>query len=173
MSGSDDHATGGHVEEVGAQERERRGELLAELQILGEMASTESALFHQVAAAKYGLGITDMKTLGVLLREGPMTAGHVARRLSLTTGAVTNLIDRLERQDLVKRVADPKDRRKVIVTVNYTALASGENVYLSMGEAFNTLHESYTTEQLEFLARYHRAAIELTKQEIAKLSQDV
>lgn len=152
------------------RDRARREELFAQLQILGEMSSTETALFHQAAAAKYGLGITDMKTLGVLMQEGPMTAGQIAKRLGLTTGAVTNLIDRLERQDLVKRVADPKDRRKVIVVVNMEKLASGQNIYLSMGAAFNKLHESYTTEQLEFLVRYHQASIELTKQEIAKLA---
>ncbi|MGE5334154.1 MAG: MarR family winged helix-turn-helix transcriptional regulator [Nitrososphaerota archaeon] len=157
--------------DVSEQERKRREELYAQLQTLGETASTESALFHQAAAASYGLGITDMKTLGVLLQEGAMTAGQIAKRLSLTTGAVTNLIDRLERQDLVKRMADPKDRRKVIVVVNQETLASGENVYLSMGEAFNRLYESYTTDELEFLVRYHQAAIELTKQEIAKLAR--
>lgn len=156
--------------DVSDQERKRREELYAQLQVLGETASTETALFHQAAAASYGLGITDMKTLGVLLQEGAMTAGQIAKRLSLTTGAVTNLIDRLERQELVKRMADPKDRRKVIVVVNQEKLASGENVYMSMGEAFNRLYESYTTDELEFLVRYQQAAIELTKQEIAKLA---
>lgn len=161
----------GSANDVSEQERRRREELYAQLQVLGETASTETALFHQAAAASYGLGITDMKTLGVLLQEGAMTAGQIAQRLSLTTGAVTNLIDRLERQDLVKRMADPKDRRKVIVVVNQEKLASGENVYLSMGEAFNRLYESYTIDELEFLARYQQAAIELTKQEIAKLAR--
>lgn len=161
----------GATDDADRLEREHRGELFAQLQLLGEVASTETALFHQAAAATYGLGITDMKALGVLLQEGPMTAGQIAKRLSLTSGAVTNLIDRLERQDLVKRVADPRDRRKVIVTVNYEKLASGENVYLSMGEAFYKLYETYTTEQLEFLVQYHKASIELNKQEIAKLAK--
>lgn len=143
-----------------------------QLQFLGQMASTETALFHQAAAAKYGLGITDMKTLSALQQEGPMTAGQLAKRLSLTTGAVTNLIDRLERQDFVTRAPDPHDRRKVIVAVNERKLATSENVYLSMGEAFNTLVETYSTEQLEFLVRFYRATIDLTKQEIAKLARN-
>jgi DNA-binding MarR family transcriptional regulator len=161
----------GATDDADRPEQEHRRELFAQLQLLGEVASTETALFHQAAAAKYGLGITDMKALGVLLQEGPLTAGQIAKRLSLTSGAVTNLIDRLERQDLVKRVADLSDRRKVIVTVNYEKLASGENVYLSMGEAFYKLYETYTTEQLEFLVQYHKASIELNKQEIAKLAK--
>jgi len=156
--------------DAGELERDHREALYARLYLLGETASSESALFHQAAAAKYGLGITDMKALGALLQEGPMTAGQIAKRLSLTTGAVTSVIDRLERRDLVKRVNDPSDRRKVIVTVNLVTLASGENVYRSIGEAFGKLHATYSTEELKFLVRYYEASIELTKQEIAKLA---
>jgi DNA-binding MarR family transcriptional regulator len=153
-----------------SDEAERRAALNAQLVVLGEVASTETALFHQVAAARYGLGITDMKALGALLREGPMTAGQLARRLSLTTGAVTSVIDRLARQDLVARQADAHDRRKVIVVANQARVAAGENVYRSIGEAFSRLHDTLTTEQLEFLVRYHEASIELTQREIAKLA---
>ncbi len=149
---------------------EHRRALVEQLQFLGEETSTETALFQQIAAAQYGLGITDMKTLSILIREGPMTAGEIGNRLSLTSGSVTTLIDRLERQDLVKRQPHTKDRRKVIVTVNQGKLASGENVYRSMGEAFARLLETYTTEQLEFLVQFHQASLELTKKEIARLA---
>jgi DNA-binding MarR family transcriptional regulator len=160
----------GDFDAADTAERERRKALYGQLQILGEVASGETALFHQVAAARYGLGVTDMKALGALLQEGPMTAGQIAKRLSLTTGAVTNVIDRLERQEFVRRMPDAKDRRKVIVAVNQEKLASGANVYLSIGGAFQRLHETYSTEQLEFLVRFYEASIELTKQEIAKLA---
>lgn len=156
---------------MGQNERERRKTLMARLYVLGEVASSEVALFQQAAAATYGLGITDMKTLGTLLQEGPMTAGQLAKRLSLTTGAVTNVIDRLERRDMVQRAPDPHDRRKVIVKVNHQTLASGENVYLSIGEAFRKLHETFSTEELEFLVRYQEASIEVTREEIAKLAR--
>lgn len=159
--------------DVGMAEAEQRHTLIAQMQILGEMASTETALFHQIAAAKIGLGITDMKALSSLVQEGPMTAGQLAKRLSLTTGAVTSVIDRLQRQNLVERVPDANDRRKVIVQVNQQTLASGENVYLSMGSAFSALLDTYTTEQLEFLVRFYQAQIELTRQEIAKLAPEV
>lgn len=158
------------LDEADKNALEHRKALADQLQFLGQMSSTETALFHQAAAARYGLGITDMKTLSALQQEGPMTAGQLAKRLSLTTGAVTNVIDRLERQDFVKRAPDAKDRRKVIVTINDEKLATGENVYLSMGEAFSKLFENYSTEQLEFLVRFYEASIELTKREIAKLA---
>ncbi len=98
-----------------------------------------------------------------------MTAGQLAKRLNLTTGAVTSVIDRLEQREITRRVADAGDRRKVIVTVNQDKLAAGNNVYRSMGEAFERLLETYSTQELEFLVRYFQASIELTKLEIAKL----
>src|SRR5438876_108001 len=124
-----------------------RKALMGQMQFLGQRASTETALFHQAAAAKLGLGITDTKTISVLLQEGAMTAGQLGRRLSLTSGAVTNVIDRLERRGIVQRASDAKDRRKVIVTVNENKLAAADKVYRSVGKS-----------------------IELTKQEIAKLA---
>ncbi len=157
-----------------SKERERRKALADQLLSLSQTASTETALFHQAAAAKYGLGITDMKTLNTLLQEGPMTPGQLARRLSLTTGAITNVVDRLERRNLVSRAPDPKDRRKVIIAVNQETLDASENVYQSIGEAFYALFGTYSTEELEFLARYFQTSIELTRREIAKLaSHDV
>src|SRR5271155_5123972 len=91
-----------------------RKALSEQLQFLGQMASTETAFFHHAAAAKNGLTITDSKTISALMQEGPMTAGQLAIRLNLTTGAITSVIDRLEKANLAVRVADPADRRKVV-----------------------------------------------------------
>jgi DNA-binding MarR family transcriptional regulator len=154
-----------------SEESERRKALMEQLQFLGEVVSTETALFQHLAAAQHGFGITDMKTLSILLREGPMTAGEIGNRVRLTSGSVTTLIDRLERRDLVKRQPHANDRRKVIVTVNQEKLAAGDDVYRSMGDAFARLLETYSTEQLEFLVQFHMATLELTKKEIAKLAQ--
>ncbi len=149
---------------------QRREALIEQLQFLGQMASTETALFHQMAAARYGLGITDMKTISILQQEGSMTAGQIAKRLSLTTGAVTNVIDRLERRNLVRREPDAYDRRKVIVVANQQQIETVGDPYRSIGATFEKLLRTYSTEELAFLARYSQAAIELTKQEIARLN---
>lgn len=162
-------ASGDNVDE----DANRRKALREELQFLGQMASTETALFHQKAAEHYGMGITEMKALSTLMQEGDMTAGQLADRLSLTTGAVTSLLDRLERRGAVKRKADPKDRRKVIASVNMKHLHKDGNVYSSVGESFDKLVRTYSTEELEFLVDYYRQTIELTKQEIARLRRRV
>ena len=153
-----------------APQGDEHAALVAQLQFLGEMSSTEAALFHHHAAAANGLGITDSKTISALMQEGPMTAGEIAKRLGLTTGAVTNVIDRLVRAGFVRRVADPKDRRKVIVEVDLPSLEKMSHVYDSVADAFQKLHEHYSVEELHFLIDYFTQSVEVTKAEVAKLA---
>jgi DNA-binding MarR family transcriptional regulator len=74
-------------------------------------------MFHAAVADRMGVSVTDAKCRSLLLQSGPMTAGDLARRLGLTTGAITGVIDRLERARLVRRADDPSDRRRVVVEV--------------------------------------------------------
>lgn len=152
------------------KDTEKRRALRAQLQFLGQMVSTETALFHQKAAEYYGLGITEMKTVSILMQEGDVTAGQLAERLNVTSGAVTNLLDRLQKIDVIQRKADPHDRRKVIITLNQKAFQASENIYESMGATFDDLMQTYSTNQLEFLVRHYTKSVELTKAEITKLS---
>jgi DNA-binding MarR family transcriptional regulator len=62
-----------------------------------------------------GLHSTDLGALCLLLLHGPAPAGRLAELTSLTTGAVTGVIDRLEAGGFVRREVDAADRRKVIV----------------------------------------------------------
>ncbi len=58
---------------------------------------------HEAIGRKAGMSGTEHKYLGFLLQKGAMTAGEFASLTGLTTGAVTNVIDRFERKKLVKR----------------------------------------------------------------------
>jgi DNA-binding MarR family transcriptional regulator len=67
------------------------------------------------AAEEVGLNPSDLGCLCLLLLHGPIPAGRIAELTGLTTGAITGVIDRLERAGFASRVVDPSDRRKVIV----------------------------------------------------------
>ncbi len=72
--------------------------------------STETILLHQAIADRLGLNPTDHKCLSLLLDAGePITAGELAVRTGLTTGAITGIVDRLERARFVRRERDPND----------------------------------------------------------------
>ncbi len=149
-----------------------RQELIERMGFLGQMFSTETAHFHHTAAAKNGVSVTDSKTVSVLMQEGPMTAGQLAERLSLTTGAVTSVIDRLVDCGIARRDPDPNDRRKVMVAINNEKIKDKAKTYESIGRSFTELLSTYSTEELHFLVRYYGAAIELLKQETKKLAEN-
>lgn len=147
-----------------------RQALFERLMFLGQMGSTETALFHQKVAESYGMSVTDMKTISTLTLEGPMTAGQIASRLNLTSGAVTALFDRLEKRGIIKRQPDAHDRRKVIAhVIEQKPVQQQPNPYQSMGEAYQQLLDKCTDEQLAFLVDYHEKQIEITKQQIAQI----
>ena len=148
---------------------DKRAELLARLTDLGAQSATMTALFQHRAASSYGVGVTDMKALDILMREGGKTAGQLAQALGVTSGAVTGVIDRLEKHGMAVRESDASDRRRVLVTANLETIAAGPNVYQSIGEAFARLHGSFSTEQLEFLAAYLQDSIDITKEQIERL----
>lgn len=58
---------------------------------------------------------TDLLCMCLLRLHGPATPGWLAEMTGLTTGAVTGVVDRLERAGYAHREADPEDRRRVIV----------------------------------------------------------
>src|ERR687898_2948115 len=77
--------------------------------------STETIMYHQNLSDVFGLHVTDHKCLDLIRQYGAMPAGRLAELTGLTTGAVTGIIDRLEKAGYVRRADDPKDRRRIIV----------------------------------------------------------
>jgi DNA-binding MarR family transcriptional regulator len=71
--------------------------------------------YEEAIAERLGLNVTDLRALELVVAEPGMTAGLVAERSGLTTGAVTGVLDRLERAGFVERRPDPADRRSVTV----------------------------------------------------------
>jgi len=112
---------------------------------------------HGLASAEAaGLGATEWYALSVLALAGHLTAGELSAQVGLTTGAATRLIDRLERGGHVRRVADPDDRRRVLVEV-----ATPPDVDTAVGPArrrLGALLQQYTPEEREFLFDYFARA---------------
>jgi DNA-binding MarR family transcriptional regulator len=69
--------------------------------------------FDQAMADHIGINRTDARCADLIDQAGGMTAGELAKAAGLTTGAVTAVIDRLEKAGIAQRVADQSDRRRV------------------------------------------------------------
>ena len=92
-----------------------RGELMQAIRSGFQQTSGQSVLLSQIIADKVGLAPSDLECMGFLEDGGSMTAGRLAELTGLTSGAVTRMVDRLERARYVRRRSDPDDRRKVLV----------------------------------------------------------
>lgn len=73
-------------------------------------------------ARKYGLSHAALNALAVIEGAGgPIAAGEISARMHITTGTMTTVLDTLERNGYVQRLADPADRRRVLVDITPAA----------------------------------------------------
>ena len=94
------------------------GLMAASLQRFG----LERDRMRAAVASDAGISATDLDALEHLEADGPLTQRQLGDRLSLTSGAVTMLVDRLEDAGWVRRRPHPSDRRYVLVELSEQAL---------------------------------------------------
>jgi DNA-binding MarR family transcriptional regulator len=85
----------------------------------------------------FGLNFGEFKVLGSLLLAGPpyrLSPGELARREELSSGAMTNRLDRLEEADLIRRLPDPRDRRAVQVELTQAGRRTWEEAFAAQAE---------------------------------------
>lgn len=126
--------------------------------------SDASILMHEAIARKAGLSGTDHKYLGLIIKNEEMTAGEIAEITGLTTGAVTGLIDRLEKVKLVKRKADKNDRRKVLIVPNtQKSMELLEPIFEDLQKRTQQLVSSFSKEEMVIIERYFQSATDIMK----------
>lgn len=137
---------------------------------LSQQYAYTSLQMHEAVAKKAGLPGTDHKYMGFLLERGRMTAGELAALTGLTTGAVTGLIDRLEKKKFVKRVFAEDDRRKVFIEPNtkriMTVLAPLYKEFRSKSEK---LFASFSAKDIKVIETYFSKAIEIMNDTTEKI----
>lgn len=125
----------------------------------GRENSTATVLFHNAIADRVGLNATESKTLDLLTRLGPLTAGEIARHTGLATASVTSLIDGLERKGFARRRRDENDRRRVFV-----------EPIMEKIEAFGPYLEVFNELTAEMLDAYTEAEMELILDVMARVT---
>ncbi|MGW4849582.1 MarR family winged helix-turn-helix transcriptional regulator [Nocardia brasiliensis] len=127
-----------------------------------------AVLFQDAVARSVGLNSTDLQAVGLLLTSGPATPGELAARTGLTAGgAITAMIDRLERAGYVTRTRDLTDRRRVIVAaVPEVLTARIGNVYDRTSKRWNEYLETLSDEQIEFANELLTRAAEVNREEM-------
>jgi DNA-binding MarR family transcriptional regulator len=154
----------------------RRIRLFEQLMLEARRGGSLGTLQNRAAALLAGVNETDWQCLDVLDWTGPITAGELARRVGITSGAVTGAIDRLEVLRLVRRRTDPSDRRKVIVEIDLTNRSewSARNHRLNacfgaLLEEVTALSEEFDDDQLDALVRWLRLSNQAVERSIDRM----
>jgi DNA-binding MarR family transcriptional regulator len=151
--------------------KSERRELLKRLWDLGRRISTQTVFLHQAIAQTVDLNATDTKCIDLIL-SGPdacVTAGWLSDMTGLTTGAITHILDRLEKRRFIERVRDSADRRKVFVRVRSESLEPLVPKYEQVGRAYMSLAEQYDDKELQLICDYMEKASQVSERELARM----
>jgi DNA-binding MarR family transcriptional regulator len=157
------HPPGGNkerdeVDDLVAAWREQRADLdVAPLQVLSRVSRLARHLdiARRGAFAAHGLESWEFDVLSALRRAGPpfrLTPGVLLRATLVTSGTMTNRIDRLAAAGLVSREPDPRDRRGVLVTLSERGQAVVDAAFIDLLERERALLASLGEDQRQVLA---------------------
>jgi DNA-binding MarR family transcriptional regulator len=136
---------------------------------VGRTLSTHTVMLHAAVADRLGLNITDHKALDFACRGGgTVTAGELAELTGLTSGAITGVIDRLEKAGFARRERDPNDRRRIIICPTSRAQEIG-HLFESLAHEMTKLCSQYTDRELTLLIDFFDQVTRLVQQETRKL----
>jgi DNA-binding MarR family transcriptional regulator len=142
-------------------------------ELITEVRRSQNATdrFDQAVADALGLNRTDMRCLDIIEREGRVPAGRLAEETGLTSGAITTVLDRIERAGYARRVSDASDRRRVLVELTPKAQRETMRFYEPHMALSERLYEDYTREQLELLLKFVRTGREFNERHAAEIEQ--
>jgi MarR family transcriptional regulator, organic hydroperoxide resistance regulator len=140
---------------AGMSHEPARASAIADLMRAGRETSRLSMVFRYAIAERLGLTVSDLECLDFLADAGSASAGQIAERTNLTTGAVTSMLRRLQQAGYVTAERDPADRRRIIVTLRPERTAELERPYERFAERAASLIDGYSVEDLGLLVRHY------------------
>jgi DNA-binding MarR family transcriptional regulator len=135
---------------------ESRDDVLSEVAEELRLSGVTNDIADQVVADFLGLNRTDTRCLDIIERLDGVSAGRLASEAGLSTGAVTTVLDRLERAGYARRVQDPGDRRRVLVELTPEARRELQQLYAPLADATMRQLEGYTTDEVSLVRDFLR-----------------
>jgi DNA-binding MarR family transcriptional regulator len=123
----------------------------------------------QVACELLGVNRTDGRCLDILQLSGRITAGELAEAAGLSPGAVTTVLDRLERAGLARRVSDSRDRRRVLAEATEYSFEAAQRIYGPLGQMGASLLADMSDDDMRLVTRYLEAGAEIQMRRAAEL----
>jgi DNA-binding MarR family transcriptional regulator len=151
---------------------EERSRLLEAIAVEGRHTSTRSVLLHAAVAEKLGLNPSDHKCADVIqFQDKPITAGRLAEITGLSTGAITGVLDRLERAGFITRDQDPNDRRRVVIRSTPERAPDLAPVFMPLRDAVIGFCDRYTNAELRVILDFMRGSEHVMRDQMARLQK--
>ena len=128
-----------------------RQQMIEALNAAMREVSGQGVLYSQAVAERLAVNSSDLECLDYIVSGGAITAGALAEATGLTTGAITGVIDRLERRGFACRERDPDDRRKVLVRALPSVAEEIAPLFAPMERAALGALSAYRESELELL----------------------
>jgi DNA-binding MarR family transcriptional regulator len=149
-------------------------QLIDDLITAFRVSGNQDNAFDNLAAERLGVSRTDLHCLNAIENSGGLTAGQLAAEAGLTSGAVTGVVDRLERAGFARRVRDPDDRRRVKLEVT-------PHFYERAGRIWGPLHDDwvasladrFTPAELARITEFLELTTEVGKRHLDRLAAGV
>jgi DNA-binding MarR family transcriptional regulator len=154
--------------------KKKHSELLDSLEEQSRELSTRTVIFHHLIGERLGLNPTDHKCLDIIIRARmPMTASQLAEETGLSTGAITGVVDRLEKTGYVRRKRDQSDRRLVFINpLLDKAMVKLSPIFDPIKQASRNLYSKYSDEELEIILDFITNCNKMTQQIITNMKME-
>ena len=143
--------------------------LLAEVDAANRAYQRAVDEMDEASTGHLGMNRSDGRCLDVLEERGPLAASELAAACHLSPGAITTLVDRLERDGYARRVRDPHDRRRVLVELTESAREAVWELYGPMAEVGLPRLQRLSAEELVTIRDFLRVGIELNLENAARV----
>lgn len=132
-------------------------------------SSAVGILYSATVARLIGISSGDLECLDFVASHQPATAGSLAGATGLTTGAITGVIDRLEKAGYVRRVRPDSDRRKVLVSTTDAFLEKVVPLFEPMQRHQASLIGNCDAEQLRQVAAFMEQSLQAARDAVTEL----
>lgn len=130
-----------------------REQLIYEIGTQSRELSNRTVLFHHWISELLGLNTIDHKCLDIIVSsESSITGVQLVSKTGLSSGAITGVIDRLEKAGYVLRERDQKDRRLVYIKPIMKKIETDVfPIFQGLQEIMTKIYSEYSNKELEII----------------------
>lgn len=153
--------------------KKTKKDLIDELVAATRANQTATDKMDEAGGLALGINRTDGRCIDLIDQAGRISAGELAAQAGLTSGAMTAVVDRLEKKGYVRRFPDPSDRRRVLLETTDEMKRRSWELWGPLAERGVPHLERLTVAELEVLIRYLRMSTELNEARSAEIRAEL